>query len=112
MSDVKPGALQAIAIMQLVGGIIAILVSITVALSTLFIYIPWIYSLVVGILCVVKGAQLLGSNAHLQKAPKTNAILQIINIIACDWVNLILGIVSLVLMNNPEVKAYFEPVDE
>ena len=38
--------------------------------------------------------------------------LQIINIIACDWVNLILGIVSLVLMNNPEVKAYFEPVDE
>ena len=112
MSDVKPGALQAIAIMQLVGGIIAILVSITVALSTLFIYIPWIYSLVVGILCVVKGAQLLGSNAHLQKAPKTNAILQIINIIACDWVNLILGIISLVLMNNPEVKAYFEPVDE
>ena len=112
MSDVKPGALQAIAIMQLVGGIIAMLVSITIALSTVFMYVPWIYSLVVGILCVVKGAQLLGSNAHLQKAPKTNAILQIINIIACDWVNLILGIVSLVLMNNPEVKAYFEPVDE
>jgi len=107
----KPGALQAIAIMQLVGGIVACLMSIFVALSSLFFYIPWIYSMVIGILCIIKGAQLLGSNAHLQKPPKVLAILQIINIITCDVVNLVLGIVSLVLQGNDEVQAFFEPVD-
>ena len=107
----KPGALQAIAIMQLVGGIVACLMSVSVALSTLFLWIPWIYSMVIGILCIIKGAQLLGSNAHQQKPPKILAILQIINIITCDVVNLVLGIVSLVLQGNDEVKAFFEPVD-
>ena len=107
----KPGTVQAIAIMQLVGGILACLVSATVALSSFFLYIPWIYSLVVGILCIIKGAKLLGTNAHLEPPPKVNAILQIINIICCDWINLTLGIVSLVLQNNEEVRAYFEPVD-
>ncbi len=108
----KPGTVQAIAIMQLVGGILACLVSATVALSSFFLYIPWIYSLVVGILCIVKGAKLLGANAHLEPLPKTHAILQIINIICCDWINLTLGIVSLVLQNNEEVRAYFEPIDD
>ena len=86
--------------------------SVTVALSSLFLWIPWIYSMVVGILCIIKGAQLLGSNAHLQKPPKTQAILQIINIICCDVTNLILGIISLVLMGNDDVKAFFEPVED
>lgn len=109
---VKPGAVQAIALMQLVGGVTAVLFSIAVALATLFIWIPWIYSLVVGILCIIKGAQLLGTNAYRQAPPKTYAILQIFNILVFDWINLILGIVSLVLLNDSGVQAYFEPVDE
>ena len=37
---------------------------------------------------------------------KTIAIMQIISIISCDFVNLSMGIVSLVFLNDDEVKAY------
>jgi len=46
----KPGKVQAIAIMQLCGGIYAVLQGIGVAFGTLFLYVPWIYSLVLGVM--------------------------------------------------------------
>jgi len=98
-----PGKVQAIGIMTLVGGILALLTCFGIALGTMFIYIPWIYSLVLGIMAIMKGSQMLGSNP----APAfAIAIMQIVNIINCDMVNLTLGIITLVFLSDPEVREH------
>ncbi|GEM_PF-2695913 len=102
-----PGKVQAIAIMTLVGGIVAVLAAFSIMIGTFFIYIPWIYGFVVGIMAIVKGAKLLGSNARLEMAPKNIAIMQIINIINCDAINLTVGIITLVFLNDPEVRGFY-----
>ncbi len=74
-------------------------------LATLGFWIPWIYSLILGIMAIIKGSQMLGSNpAPAFASAKTIAIMQIVNIINCDMVNLTLGIITLVFLKDPEVK--------
>ena len=105
--DAQPGKLQAVAIMSLVGGIMSLLVCAAIAASTFFIWITWIYSLVLGIMAIVYGSQMLGKNSVQGfSSAKTIAIMQIISIISCDFVNLTMGIVSLVFLNDEEVKTY------
>lgn len=114
----KPGTVQAIAIMQLVGGIWAVLwplsasflflMSVVAAPALICIAPVLIYSIVVGILCIVKGAQLLGDRSDA-RAPTATAIMQIVNILGCDVVSLILGILTLVFLGQSDVKAYFRP---
>jgi hypothetical protein len=100
-----PGKVQAIGIMTLVGGIMALVYCLSWGLATLGFWIPWIYSLVLGIMAIMKGSQMLGSNpAPAFASAKTIAIMQIVNIINCDMVNLTLGIITLVFLKDPEVK--------
>ena len=40
-------------------------------------------------------------------APRTIAIMQIINVVNCDTINVVLGILILVFLNDEEVKAYY-----
>ena len=104
---IKPGKIQAISVMTLVGGILAILTCLGIGLATVGFWIPWIYSLVLGIMATIKGSQMLGSNpAPAFASARTIAIMQIVNIINCDVVNLTLGIISLVFLNDPEVKKH------
>ena len=116
--NVKPGKVQAIAIMTLVGGILAILASLAWAtyviifgmlsfgLLCVFIVFP-IYQLTAGIILTVRGAQMLGKNPQAAySSAKSSAILQIICIICCDVFNLVMGIVSLVNQGDPQVRAY------
>jgi hypothetical protein len=103
----KPGKVQAIAIMTLVGGIFAVLVGLFWVLTCVGLLIPTTYySFVVGIMAIIKGASLLGDGAYRQTPPKAIAIMQIVNILAGDVVNLGLGIATLVLLGDTEVKAY------
>jgi hypothetical protein len=115
---IKPGKLQAMAIMTLVGGIIATISSIIwgiyAAITAIFTLgigciclIGPIYQMVAGILCIIQGSKLLGQNPdpYYAKTKKT-AIMQIICIICFDVLNLTLGIISLVFLNDEEVKAY------
>ncbi len=102
-----PGKMQAISIMTLVGGILAILTCFGIGLGTAGIWIPWIYSLILGIMATIKGSQMLGSNpAPAFASARTIAIMQIVNIINCDMVNLTLGIITLVFLNDPEVREH------
>ena len=104
---IKPGKLQAVAIMTLAGGILAILTCFGIGLGTAGFWIPWIYSLVLGIMAIMKGSQMLGSNpAPAFASARTIAIMQIVNIINCDMVNLTLGIITLVFLNDPEVREH------
>mgnify|MGYP001183869888 FL=1 len=105
--NAKPGKVQAIAIMTLVGGIMATLGAVWWALFTLCIWIPFIYGLVFGIMAIVKGSKLLGANPWPEYLTvKTTAIMGIVNIINCDIVNMTMGIIILVFLNDPQVRAY------
>ncbi len=102
-----PGKMQSISIMTLVGGILAILTCFGIGLGTAGFWIPWIYSLILGIMATIKGSQMLGSNpAPAFASARTIAIMQIVNIINCDIPNLTMGIINLVFLNDPEVKDY------
>ncbi len=116
----KPGKVQAIAIMTLVGGIMATLASVgllayfglvgVASMGVGLICCLWpgpYYGLVVGILGIVKGSQLLGDNAHRSTPPTAIAVMQIINVVNGDFVNLTLGILTLVFLSEPEVKRFF-----
>lgn len=104
----KPGKVQAVAVMTLVGGILATLYA---GLFMLTIYgFCWpgtYYSLVMGIMAIVRGSQLLGERAHEQVVPTGIATMQIVNVINCDFANLTLGIVGLIFLGDEEVKSYF-----
>jgi len=115
---VKPGKLQAISIMTLVGGIIGVLVGLTygcyfgmLTLATfgigVFLMILPVYALIFGIMAIIRGSQMLGANPMPAfKSAKGIAIMQIVNIICCDLINMVLGIINLVFLNDPEVKDY------
>ena len=106
------------AIMTLVGGILATLVGLgwmvyclllgifTLGISC--IGLPFaIYELIAGILCIIQGSKLLGNNPDPYYAKtKNTAIMQIVCIICFDWINMVLGIINLVFLNDEEVKAY------
>ena len=110
----KPGKVQAIGIMTLVGGILALInfliVITSFGLGSMGICCVWpgfYYGLVVGIMAIVKGAALIGANASNETPPKAVAIMQIINIINFDVANLVMGILTLVFLGDPEVAACY-----
>jgi len=116
----RPGKVQAIAIMTLVGGILATINALAIlayigmmGAATLGIGLlcclwpgPY-YGLTIGILATIKGSQLLGQDARSQPPPKGTAIMMIINIINVDIVNCVLGILVLVFCSDPEVEDFF-----
>jgi hypothetical protein len=109
----KPAKVQAIGAMMLAGGILAIILSLSLGalgIGTMGVCCLWpgtYYCLVTGILATVKGGTLLGRDAHLQAPPRAVAIMQIVNIINLDMVNCVLGILALVFLNDEEVRPYF-----
>lgn len=118
--DEKPGKVQAIGIMMLIGGIWATLGAIgwlayaglfglaTMGFGLLCCLWPGPYfGLVVGIMAIIKGSRLIGDRAHRETPPQGLAIMMIINIINGDFVCLILGIIVLVFLSDDEVKDYF-----
>lgn len=106
----KPGQVQAIAIMMLIGGIYAILLSVGLILVSGLVCCVWpgtYYSIVLGIMAIVKSATLLGQEGHREAAPSSIAVMQIINIVNGDVINCVLGIISLVFLSDPRVKRYY-----
>lgn len=116
----KPGKVQALAIMMLVGGILATLGAALVLLyfglmgvatfgfGLLCCLWPGPYfGLVMGIMAITRGTRLLGEKRSRAAPPQGIAIMMIINIINGDVVNLVLGIIVLVFLGDEEVKEYF-----
>jgi predicted Zn finger-like uncharacterized protein len=103
-----PDKVHALSVMTLVGGIVAILWSVGWMLTCVGLLWPGTYySLVCGIIAVVRGCQLLSGNMFAEGPPTATAILQIINVINLDLINLVLGILILTFLNDDEVKRFF-----
>jgi GYF domain 2 len=107
-SKVKPGQVQGVGVMMLVGGIIALLNMLIVPLASGGICCLWpglYYEIVIGILLLIRGINMM--NQDDQGPPRTLAILQIICIVNGDVLNCVLGIVALVMLNDPKVQQYY-----
>ena len=107
-SQQKPGKIQAIAIITLVQGIMAIIGGLGIGLGTMCIYFPFVYGIVFGIMATIKGSAMLGQNPWpAYQTVRTTAIMGIVNVINCDFMfGMTGGIIILVFLNDPEVKAY------
>jgi len=104
-----PGKVQAIGIMSLIGGIFAILVAIGLGAGTIGKCCLWpgiYYSLVFGIIAIVRASAILGARGHMEKLPTGLAIMHMVNIINGDVPNLVLGIIIMVFCNDEEVRGY------
>ncbi len=107
----KPGHVTGMGFMALIGGIFAILLAIVLGAGSAGFCCVWpgtYYSLVIGIMAVVRGSALLGDTAHEQPLPKTLAILMLINIINGDVVCFVLGIIMLTFCGEKDVIAYLK----
>jgi hypothetical protein len=109
----KPSGVQTAGTLMLIGGILALVHGLLVwpsaGLLSGFVcclWVPMVFSIVMGIMAIVKGAALMGPNAHLQSPSRAVAVMQIINIVNCDVVNLAMGIVNLNLLNDLQVRRY------
>jgi len=118
-SKAKPGALTAVSVMLLVGGIISVLVSLgligyigfvgVLSMGMGFICCLWpgmYYQLVFGIMAIVRSSQMLG-NRDVKGPPKGLCIMQIICIVNGDVTNCVLGIVGLVLLGQDDVRRWY-----
>jgi hypothetical protein len=101
----KPGQVQAVAIMMLVGGILGILTALAVAAASICLWPGVYYELVVAILFIIRGTNML--NQDDRGPPRTLAILQIICIVNGDIPNCVRGIVSVIMLNDPKVEEYY-----
>ena len=110
----KPGKVTVIAIITLIGGILAVVVGIGEALGVIsslcfacFLIPGAVVSFFGGIFMIVQGALLLGQDParHLRRT-RISASLQIACILAGDVVNLIFGILNHVFLSDRAVVDY------
>jgi hypothetical protein len=109
----KPGKVQAIAIMCLVDGILNILygggltVGFLAGMVTACCTPLGLYPIVLGILEIIEATKLLADPIRTDRPARWLAVMQIVNIISGDVISLVVGILSLVFYNEPEVVAYY-----
>ena len=114
----KPDLVNAIAIFNLVDGILNILfaaswfLGITVfGVSTLgcgCLFLPLgLYPLILGILELMYGARLLPAEPREVTPARWLAVMQIVNILLGQVVSAVGGILTLVFLDNPEVRRWF-----
>jgi hypothetical protein len=108
-APVKPDKVKAIAIMSLVDGIINIMVAL--GWIALICTAPLgLYALVVGVVGIIYASKLLSSYPQGVTPNKTLAILQIVNIITGNVISTIIGIITLVFYDDPEVIHYYNSI--
>jgi predicted Zn finger-like uncharacterized protein len=118
-SKVKPGGVTAVAVMLLVGGILACVYMLgalgyigLVGLGTMgmglvcCLWPGYYYEIVFGIMAIVRASQMLGKN-DTKGPPKGLCIMQIICIVNIDWVNCVLGIIGLVMLGQEDVRRWY-----
>jgi DNA-directed RNA polymerase subunit RPC12/RpoP len=106
----RPGKVLTIGILLIVAGGVAILGFLGNLILVPIFALVWpgtYYALVTGILAIIKGCRLVAGNARAARSSTVMSVLMIVNIINCNVVCLVLGIICLVFSSDSEVKRYF-----
>ena len=119
LSNRKPDAVQAIAIMTLVNGILNIIWALILTVSVVFgtfllglVCVPLtLIPAVLGIFEILYAIKLMATPPQPVKPNQTLAILEIVAIIFGNVISLIVGILALVFYNQPDVRAYFADIN-
>ena len=105
----KPGPVQAVSIMMLVGGILGLLVMLGSTLSSGLLCCLWpgmYFEMIMCILMIIRASNML--NADDLGPPRGLAICQICFIVNFDILNMVLGIVILTLLGGDEARRYYQ----
>ena len=103
----KPQSIHIAGICLIAGGIISLLTCLVVMLSSVFLWFPsYLYGIPVAIYCIVKGAHYIGDAP--KSISKVAPILQIIQILNCDFIGPVAGIGALVALSREDARAYAE----
>ena len=103
----RPGGATAISILTIVGGSVAIITAGLVLLSSFCVVFTAFYNLVAGIMALIFGIQSLNANRGMAGKLSTAAVMLIICVIGCDFISMIIGIVSIVLLQDENNRRYF-----
>jgi hypothetical protein len=115
-SQTKSPKVQTIAVLMLISGILNVLIGLGLvaglALSLVLIccapvgFLP----MALGIFELIYAIRMLGSSAELPSYSTVQviAILEIASILAGNLISLVVGIVNLVMLNDPEVRPAFK----
>ena len=104
------GSVGTIGVLLTVGGVYALLQTGGIVLSSMGLCCLWpgtYLALVWGILAIVRGSTMTNGRDITGAPPIVLHTLQILLILNLDIINFILGIVGLVLSNNPETQDYY-----
>jgi len=111
----KPVKVKAIAIMELVGGIIHCLIGAWWLIAGLSVFlvgvvltiVPAIYMVTLGIMEIINATNLLPDPIKIKQPRKSLAVMEICAIAFCSVGALVIGILSLVFYKDEEVQRYF-----
>ena len=116
----KPGKVQTISILVLISGILNVfgggLLALLIIIGTLGIGIlcapVLILPMILGVVEIVYGINLLSDPPKVKELSQPIAIFEICSIIFANVFAVVVGIISLVLLNDDEVKSYFSALQE
>ena len=114
--QIKSQKVQVIAVLMLISGIINVLIGLGLvaglALSLVLICCSpvGLLPMALGIFELVYAIRLLSSGTEPQSyaTMQVIAILEIVSILAGNFISLVIGIVNLVMLNDPEVRPSFK----
>ncbi len=104
------GNVSTIGVLLIVGGVYSLLQAAGLVLGSLFVCCLWpgtYLALVWGILAIVRGSLMVGGRDVTGAPPMVLHILQILLVMNLDVINFILGVIGLVLSNNPQTQDYY-----
>ncbi len=107
---VKPGKVQTIAIMTMANGILNIIWGLGTIAGLHWTIVCWpfgAFPLVLGILEIIYATKLLSNTSTPLQPARYIAVMEICDILYGNAISLVVGIVVMVLYNDPEVKAFY-----
>lgn len=116
----KPGKVQTISILVLISGILNVfgggLLALLIIIGTLGIGIlcapVLILPMILGVVEIVYGINLLSDPPKVKELSQPIAVLEICSILFANVFAVVVGIISLVFLNDDEVKSYFSALQE
>lgn len=116
----KPGKIQTISILVLISGILNVfgggLLALLIIIGTLGIGIlcapVLILPMILGVVEILYGINLLSDPPKVKELSQPIAILEICSILFANVFAVVVGIISLVFLNDDEVKSYFSALQE
>jgi hypothetical protein len=106
---IKPGKLQALAILNLVDGILNVLWGIGLVFTICAAPLG-IYAIVLGVMEIMRATKILPDPVREVNTSRTLPIMQIVNIITGNVLSLVTGILTLVFNDDPQVQDYYRAV--